>query len=598
MNGKGFAAGNYGPGRGNGGGYSGCGASHGGWDAERQSLGPYGNVIAPVNLGSSGGNFPGGGAVLLEVAGATTLNGSISAIGFLVAASWDYNAGAGGSILLRTGTLGGSGSLNARGGRAYYGGSAGGGRIATIVTTGESFGNVRATAFGGINGPGNYVNFEGSAGTVYQEHAGHLPGKGVLTIAAEHSAYRYVMPHWPVTEMPKASAWNPAVNLDDFSRIVITNGANLGIVSDTTMTNWDPARFVVHGAENSFITVRSTNGVAFPTAMTITNYSLHLDVPVRASGNWTVAPTGNLGHNFHGKLDLALAGDLTVAAGGTISGHRRGYVSGGPGSGSSGYTSGASHGGRGRYHSTAFKPTYGSVMAPVEWGSEHNQRGGGAIKVAVAGTLRNDGAIDANADMTYGWSGSYGSGSGGSVWLSANTFAGSGTVSALGGNGNYGGGGGRISLIESTGSGIDGFPLDARGGNNYAAPGTFYRQGAAHAPQAGVVTVFGQSTWVPGTSTTGTNTYCELPPATLAVTNELKAATLRIEARGRVGLSADLRVGNLYLVNGSPAMPQLILNGHTLRVNSYLHPDWGDEAWVVYDGGQIVWRGGTIITVR
>ena len=136
------------------------------------------------------------------------------------------------------------------------------------------------------------------------------------------------------------------------------------------------------------------------------------------------------------------------------------------------------------------------------------------------------------------------------------------------------------------------------GGNNYAAPGTFYRQGAAHAPQAGVVTVFGQSTWVPGTSTTGTNTYCELPPATLAVTNELKAATLRIEARGRVGLSADLRVGNLYLVNGSPAMPQLILNGHTLRVNSYFHPDWGDEAWVVYDGGQIVWRGGTIITVR
>lgn len=136
------------------------------------------------------------------------------------------------------------------------------------------------------------------------------------------------------------------------------------------------------------------------------------------------------------------------------------------------------------------------------------------------------------------------------------------------------------------------------GGNNYAAPGTFYRQGAAHAPQAGVVTVFGQSTWVPGTSTTGTNTYCELPPATLAVTNELKAATLRIEARGRVGLSADLRVGNLYLVNGSAAMPQLILNGHTLRVNSYFHPDWGDEAWVVYDGGQIVWRGGTIITVR
>ena len=98
----------------------------------------------------------------------------------------------------------------------------------------------------------------------------------------------------------------------------------------------------------------------------------------------------------------------------------------------------------------------------------------------------------------------------------------------------------------------------------YSASGTIYRQNSGQADEEGVVTVYSPTTWTPGTGVAGTKTYCELPPATLAVADELKRATLRIEARGRVGLSADLRIGNLYLVNGSAAMPQLILNGHTL----------------------------------
>ena len=237
-------------------------------------------------------------------------------------------------------------------------------------------------------------------------------------------------------------------------------------------------------------------------------------------------------------------------------------------------------------------------MEPVEWGSEHNQRGGGAIRISATGTMEINGAVDANADMTYPWNGSYGSGSGGSVWLSAGTFAGAGTVYAQGGNGNYGGGGGRVSLVETSGGGLDNLLVDVRGGNNYAAPGTVYRQYSGDSAKGCTVTVFGHTLWQPGTSDAGTNTYCELPAATLAVPNELENATLRIEGRGRVGLSADLEIGDLFMSDGIVTMPQLILNGHTLKVNSYWHPDWGDDAFVVYGGGQIVWRGGTMILVR
>ena len=94
------------------------------------------------------------------------------------------------------------------------------------------------------------------------------------------------------------------------------------------------------------------------------------------------------------------------------------------------------------------------------------------------------------------------------------------------------------------------------------------------------------------------NGVTPLPPDVPTTTGELGAVTLRIEKHGRVSLNADLRVGDLYLVEGSASPAMLDLNGHTLKVDTYRHPDWGDEAWVVYDGGQIVWRGGTVLIVR
>ncbi len=323
------------------------------------------------------------------------------------------------------------------------------------------------------------------------------------------------------------------MNLDDFSRIVITNGGALGIVSDTVMTDWDLSRFEVAGSENSFIAVQSTNGVAFPSSMVVSNYTLHLDVPVEAVGDWRIATGSSLGHSFGSYLDLALDGNLTVYAGGAVSAHRSGYLSGGPGGMPGNYSAGASHGGRGGVGYTTFAPTYGSIICPTNWGSQKGTRGGGAVKLDIGGTLTVDGSIDADGDRTFSSGVHYGGGTGGSVWLQSATFAGDGKISVNGSDGLVGpGGGGRISMVELIGSGLPGLIVEAKGGysnqNRYSAPGTICRHYANSGDGAGTVTVYASSTWDPGTNLAGTNTYCELPAATLAVPNELEDATLRI----------------------------------------------------------------------
>ena len=85
----------------------------------------YGSVLEPADPGSGwtipGGatgeyNHPafGGGAIWLEVAGATTLDGSLLANGGY-SKGWDHYYGSGGGIYLKTASLSGSGSVSADG---------------------------------------------------------------------------------------------------------------------------------------------------------------------------------------------------------------------------------------------------------------------------------------------------------------------------------------------------------------------------------------------------------------------------------------------------------------------------------------------------
>jgi hypothetical protein len=126
---------------------------------------------------------------------------------------------------------------------------------------------------------------------------------------------------------------------------------------------------------------------------------------------------------------------------------------------------------------------YGSATMPVDLGSggsrsEHYDvaggDGGGRIRLIVTGALTLDGSILANGGVgtaVGGWDA--GNGSGGSIWITADTVAGSGTIGANGLNGEAPGGGGRVAVYYGPGSSILGLDIGA-GAWSPAGAGTVY----------------------------------------------------------------------------------------------------------------------------
>ncbi len=151
------------------------------------------------------------------------------------------------------------------------------------------------------------------------------------------------------------------------------------------------------------------------------------------------------------SLEIELAGDLVVEAGGAIDVTGLGYLA---------------HQLSGRRRSRAAPAaaaisasaamaaarTFGSVYRPREngGGAEYVAAGGGSVRI-VARHVTIDGAISANGGMHYR------GGAGGSVWITASgNFGGAGGIDAQGGvsnNSEGGGGGGAIAVEYATSSG-------------------------------------------------------------------------------------------------------------------------------------------------
>ncbi|MCC6425530.1 MAG: hypothetical protein IT435_01785 [Phycisphaerales bacterium] len=103
---------------------------------------------------------------------------------------------------------------------------------------------------------------------------------------------------------------------------------------------------------------------------------------------------------------------------------------------------------------------YGSVTEPMELGSGggddvnvgggNGGAGGGALNLTVGGVLTVDGLLSADGQINL--AGEAGGGSGGSLLIDCETLAGSGTITARGGNVTSGGsgGGGRIAITYGT----------------------------------------------------------------------------------------------------------------------------------------------------
>jgi hypothetical protein len=293
-----------------------------------------------------------------------------------------------------------------------YGGAGAGGRIAIYYTNapGFNFAN-QVTALGG--GPFNFTNngeIGGGAGTIYVKAAAAAVG----------------------------NVW-------------IGNGGNSGTLTPLT------------SPESFYLTVTNNAGVSASRGLTLSSLSV-------ATNSYISCLAGDPG------LNVVVLGNALVASGGALIVDGLGYPVGanlGPGVAPASpnyYAGGGGYGGAG---GPGWGPggspgggTYGSQTQPVDLGSaggtgygQAGSAGGGAICLTVSGTLTLNGALSANG--AYNPPGYSGAGSGGSIWLTAGTLQGTGTLSANGGSASTaddggGGGGGRIAVYYTQ---LNGFNL-------------------------------------------------------------------------------------------------------------------------------------------
>ncbi len=222
---------------------------------------------------------------------------------------------------------------------------------------------------------------------------------------------------------------------------------------------------------------------------TIKSLVLTSSATLTHAANFTNDYSGGAGTDIVSGLSLITTGDLTIDAGSSINLVGSGFPgTQGPGAGTSS-TNGSIGGTGGGYGGagSAAGPfaggiTYGSLTAPTDFGSGGGSyigfgagAGGGAVRLTVGGTLTNNGSINVSG---VGGSNASGAGAGGSIWLSASTFTGGGSVLANGGpsaGNTWGaGGGGRIAIQYTTNTFAGSLQAYGAGGSPRAAAGSVY----------------------------------------------------------------------------------------------------------------------------
>ncbi len=406
----------------------------------------YGSPTVPTDLGSGGSSTngtvngsdggAGGGAIKLTVSGTLTNNGIISANGQGPGATNNQaSGGSGGSVFIQTGTLAGSGSIQANGGAGYYAGGGGGGRIAVYYTTNSGFNLDLVTANGGTGGT------SGLPGTVY------TLGANSALIVSDNVVL-------------------PANSNLSYSSIAVNNAGSLTLGSGTTLT-----------ANSISVSNGSTFNVGGGSTLTVSG-------AVVVTGNSNIVfdsinNTAQVNGTVRGAGATLTAGSVEVDAGSSINADTQGYApTAGPGGTPLGTNPGASYGGLGgALNGYQPPPTYGLAVAPTDLGSGGSSTngtvngsaggaGGGAARLIVLGTLTNNGVISSNGQGPGSANNQASGGSGGSVLIQTATLTGSGTIVASGGAGYYGGGGGggRVAVYYTTDTGFNVTQVTAPGG--------------------------------------------------------------------------------------------------------------------------------------
>ena len=349
------------------------------------------------------------------------------------------------------------------------------------------------------------------------------------------------------------------LSLTGAKAITFTSNTALGVGN----TNYDGQEITVSGC------TLTVDGPHAFTSLLVTNGGAVTHSP---------APNGEANN----RLDLTIAGDVTVDATSAISVNGRGYGSAsGPGAGGGDYWSagGAGYGGRGGNGGGGLGGSaYGSLLQPVDPGSgggytanagdgQPGGAGGGTIQMNVAGTLRVDGQVTGNGNGGTPTGHYSGGGSGGSLWLAVGTLTGTGSIFANGGQGFAtagGGGGGRIAVYYGTNTLSGSIAAQGGSGNVRGGAGTVYLKAAAQARGDVLIDNGGTggaytplTTPTPYNLTIANHAYV-YPTAALSVGNLLVASNgILFQLSGQVGLNltvlgdASVAAGGTLSANGA-----------------------------------------------
>ena len=274
---------------------------------------------------------------------------------------------------------------------------------------------------------------------------------GVLA-EGETAALASVASNWLPEGVPTAG---DDIVLDGTSVVNLTwDGATEGV--PTTVKSWSQT-----ADYTGVVTVPTLKESEFTTLTVLGNCVL-------MGGKWTHSEDLASSTGSKVGLFLTVGGNLETGSGFTFDAKGKGYMScGGPSAGSVGdkakYQNGIAHGGEGGWdfdQSTEgrYGTIYDSMTAPNDLGSSgKNQRGGGLVHLEVTGDFAHAGAL-----TVQGAAGSDAAvvGTGGSVFISARTLTGAGSINACCGTSSDaapGSGGGRIAIYARETAGYETF---------------------------------------------------------------------------------------------------------------------------------------------
>ena len=572
-------------------------ASHGG-RASQAAQRCYGDPKEPIHIGladktqDNGGyyNGKGGGAIYVTSLGPVVVDGTIRADSDRDGVG---DCGAAGSVYLNASSVSGTGRISAFGPGSGDGNWKGtGGRVA--IVTDEPVNRATFSAITADSDRKSKARY-GGTGTVFFKD--RTRPNGLLVVGSPTAAPSFDWDRiYATASVTTDGDWTfDAVEFGSFGFLVVPAGTTLTLPNGlASCTGIVASASAVGGIRYEGGTLDIGSGPQTIAGNWMfcawSNYVFHADVTMKNGGLIGVHPinerveSGTTLPAFV-SCDLAVDGDLTVESTGAIVATDCGFRKNRSDT-HNGVLGFHSHGGRtlrwGRPdalfyegYDSIFSPRLPGCSVPVPDGQTAG-RCGGAVKLAVSGTLTLNGPANANGlPEAYNQSGNASGGAGGAIDITAGRLAGAGSITANGGCYLWQRGpGGRIAVkLTSPEADFSSFSgtIEASGrarndgykGPGDASAGTVYLQTGAEGDRAGTVRIaMGSENRF--ASNTNTTEMVSLGYGGDAVADYKKVKYV-VRDYGRAAVNADMKAASIEIADENSSLD---LEGHTLTVKS------------------------------